>query len=164
MNEFHHRAPGVIGAVWDAPDVTAELICDGIHIHPSALRAAFRLLGNERSCVVSDSMCAAGMPDGTYEFGGQKVTVKGQKAMLLDGTLAGSVTNLFEEVQNLIRFGIPLSQIIRSVTINPASVLGENQKRGSIQIGKRADFTILKKAGFSLAYTICNGNIVAPLL
>ncbi|CAB1244738.1 N-acetylglucosamine-6-phosphate deacetylase [Ruminococcaceae bacterium BL-4] len=161
MNEFHHRAPGVVGAVWDTPNITAELICDGIHIHPSVLRAAFRLLRKEQSCVISDSMCAAGMPDGTYEFGGQKVIVKEHKAVLSDGTLAGSVTNLLEEVQNLIRFGIPLSRIIRSVTLNPASVLGEDQKRGSIQIGKRADFTILKKAGFSLAYTICNGEIVA---
>lgn len=143
MTGLHHRQPGMVGAVFDAPDVRAELICDGLHVHPAVLRIAFRLLGEERSVVVSDSMRAAGLPDGESELGGQTVFLKNGAARLADGTLAGSTTNLLDEIRNLVRFGVPLRQAVRSATINPAAAIGRDGEIGSIREGKRADFTVL---------------------
>ena len=95
MPPFTHRAPGVVGAVADNPHVMAEMICDGVHIHPSVVRATFAMLGKERMILISDSMRAAGMPDGRYTLGGLDVDVKGNRATLVsDGALAGSVTTL----------------------------------------------------------------------
>lgn len=143
MTGLHHRQPGIVGAVFDSPGVDAELICDGIHIHPAVLRTSFSLLGEKRSIIVSDSMRAAGMRDGEYELGGQKVFNSNGVAVLKDGTLAGSTTNMLNEVKNLLRFGIPLKQVVRSATINPASAIGMDGEIGSIQEGKRADLVIL---------------------
>ena len=99
----------MVGAVLEDDRVRAELICDGHHIHPAVLRTAFRLLG-DRALVVSDSMRANGMPEGEpFDLGGQLVTVRGGKATLEDGTLAGSVANLHQEVKNLVAFGIPFA-------------------------------------------------------
>ena len=95
MPAFTHREPGVVGAVFDSKHVFAELICDGVHIHPSMVRAAFAHDGGERICLISDSMRATGMPDGTYTLGGLDVNVSGKHATLAEGgALAGSVTNL----------------------------------------------------------------------
>ena len=96
----------------DDPECMVELICDGYHIHPSAIRAAFRLFGPERVILISDSMRSTGMENGTYELGGQEVTVKDRKAVLKDGTLAGSATNLYGCMCKAIEFGIPLEQAI----------------------------------------------------
>lgn len=110
MNGLNHRAPGAVGAVFDKArelGVRAELICDGFHIHPAVLRLAFALLGEELPVVVSDSMRAAGHADGEYTLGGQKVWVKKGRALLEDGTIAASTTNLLEEFRNLLGLGDP---------------------------------------------------------
>lgn len=146
MTGLHHRNPGVVGAVFDHPGIRAELICDGLHVHPAVLRMAFRLLGEERSIVVSDSMRAAGLPDGESELGGQKVFLKNGAARLADGTIAGSTTNLLDEVRNLVRYGIPLRQAVRSATINPAAEIGMDGEIGSIREGKRADLIALDES------------------
>lgn len=135
------REAGMVGAVLDSENVMAEIICDGIHICPATLRITFKALGEDRSVVISDSLMAAGMPDGEYMLGGQKV-YKRSDARLADGTLAGSVTNLFEEFHNLLGFGIPLRQAIKSVTINPAKAIGADKITGSIEVGKNADLLI----------------------
>ena len=119
MQPFGHRAPGLIGAAMDDPECMVELICDGYHIHPSAIRAAFRMFGPERVILISDSMRATGMENGTYELGGQEVTVKDRKAVLKDGTLAGSATNLYGCMCKAVEFGIPLEQAIMAATANP---------------------------------------------
>lgn len=137
------RSPGVVGAVFDDSRVFAEIICDGIHIAPAVLRTAFRALGEDRTVVISDSMSAAGMRDGEYALGGQTVYVKDGKATLADGTVAGSTTNLFDEFQNLLSFGIPLKQAVRSCTINPAKSIGVDNITGSIEAGKNADLLVL---------------------
>ncbi|HBL41673.1 MAG TPA: N-acetylglucosamine-6-phosphate deacetylase [Ruminococcaceae bacterium] len=142
MTPIQHRAPGVPSAVFDSESVTAELICDGFHIHPAVLRMAFRLLGKDRAVVVSDSMPAAQVGDGTYQLGGQTVYVKSGKATLADGTIAASTTNLFEEYKNLLRFGVDPQQAIRACTINPARVIGQDRVTGSLAVGKRADILI----------------------
>ncbi len=140
MSGLSHRAPGVVGAVLDTPSVSAELICDGFHIHPAVLRSAFRLLGDHRAVIVSDSMRAAGYPDGNYDLGGQLVTVSDGQARLSDGTIAGSTTDLLEEIQNLLEYGLPLEQVLRASTINPARKIGWEHDIGSLEAGKLADF------------------------
>ncbi len=142
MNGLTSREAGMVGAVLDSDGVTAELICDGIHICPATLRITFKALGEDRTVVISDAMMAAGLDAGEYTLGGQRV-IKTDAARLPDGTLAGSATNLFEEFQNLLSFGIPVKQAIKSVTINPAKAIGVNKITGSIESGKNADLLIL---------------------
>lgn len=143
MNGLSHRAPGVVGAVFDDSRVRGELICDGFHIHPAVLRTAFRLLG-DRALVVSDSMRANGMPEGEpFDLGGQLVTVREGKATLADGTIAGSVTNLHQEIKNLVSFGVPLAQAVKAATLIPAQAIGLEDEIGSIAPGKRADLVVL---------------------
>lgn len=143
MSGLSHREPGVVGAVFDDERVNGELICDGNHIHPAVLRTAFKVLG-DRAVVISDSMRAAGLPEGEVsELGGQAVYVKDGKATLKDGTLAGSVANLHEEIVNLVKFGIPLERAVKSATIIPAKILGLDDKIGSIKENKQADMVIL---------------------
>ena len=158
MNGIHHRKPGAVGAVFDDERVRAELVCDGYHIHPAVLRMAFRILGEDRTVLISDSMRAAGLPDGTSELGGQQVFVKDGMARLADGTIAGSTTNLYDEVKNLIRFGIPLRQAIKSATINPALAIGEAEKVGSIRVGKYADLVVLDD-NFDIRMVIAKGRV-----
>ena len=145
MQPFGHRAPGLIGAAMDDSECMVEMICDGYHIHPSAIRAAFRMFGPERVILISDSMRATGMKNGTYELGGQEVTVKDRKAVLKDGTLAGSATNLYGCMCKAVEFGIPLEQAIMAATANPARSIGIFDQVGSIRIGKQADLLLVSK-------------------
>ena len=141
MPFIRHRSPGVIGAASERQHVTAELICDGIHVHPSAVRMAFRLFP-ERICLISDALRCCGMPDGSYELGGQNVYLEGGAAHLEDGTIAGSAADLHTCLQNAVRFQIPEEEAIRAATLNPAKVMGIDREAGSIAPGKRADFLI----------------------
>ncbi|MBQ9414806.1 MAG: N-acetylglucosamine-6-phosphate deacetylase [Clostridia bacterium] len=156
-----HRSPGVVGAVFDAAPiygVRAELICDGFHIHPAALRIAFRQLGEDNSIIVSDSMRAAGYKDGEYDLGGQTVYVRDGKALLEDGTIAASTSNLHEELKNVISFGIPVKQAIKSATINPAKAIRVDDVTGSIKVGKRADIVVLD-AQYNVKLVIVKGEV-----
>lgn len=144
MPAFSHRAPGVVGAAAEA-DCVAELICDGIHVHPSMVCAAFRLFGRDRIALISDSMMATGLNDGSYSLGGQEVFVRGNLATLSDGTIAGSVTNLFDCMKNAISFGIPVQDAIWSATAVPAKEIGEFSNMGSLDIGKYANILLIDK-------------------
>lgn len=159
MTQLTARAPGVVGAVFDSGSVTAELICDGFHIAPAALRIAFRILGEDRTVIVSDAMMAAGLADGAFELGGQKVFVRGGKAMLADGTIAASTTNLYDEFRNVLRFGVPFRQALKSCTINPARVIRADQETGSIKQGKRADLLVLDSK-LAIRMVIVRGEVV----
>lgn len=145
MPPFTHRQPGVIGAVSDSPHVYAEMICDGIHIHPSVVRATFRMLGEDRIVFISDSMRAAGMPNGRYTLGGLDVNVEGKRATLVsDGSLAGSASSLMECLRTAVTLmHIPLETAVACATVNPAKCLGVYDTRGSITIGKKADVVLL---------------------
>ena len=157
MKPLHHRDPGVIGAAFDS-GAYAELICDGLHIHPSVIRMVFRLFG-EKTLLISDSLRCAGMPDGDYELGGQPIVVKNAKATLLDGTLAGSSISLLKAVQNAIRFGISPEQAICAATETPAKAIGVDSELGSIEPGKLADMLLLDRQ-FNLISTIINGEVI----
>lgn len=143
MPPFHHRDTGVIGAATDCEDVYVELICDGIHIHPSMIRSIFKLFGSERVCLISDSMEATGMADGEYELGGQKVFKKGPLATLSDGTLAGSASTLFDCMKKAVSFGIPLEDAIKAATVTPAKSIGIYPNVGCLDIGSKADILVL---------------------
>lgn len=145
MEPFLHRNPGLIGAAAERKDVYAELICDGIHVHPSAVRCAFALFGADRMILISDAMRAAGMEDGSYELGGQPVKKKGAHATLADGTLAGSVTNLADGLRNAVRFGIPLEDALKAVTVNPARSIGMERQIGQLRPGAEADIILMGK-------------------
>lgn len=158
MSGMTHRSPGVVGAVFDDERVRAEIICDGFHINPAVLRVTFRQLGEDRSVIVSDSMRAAGEPDGISELGGQTVYVKDGQARLKDGTIAGSTTNMHQEVCNLVRFGVPFKQVIKSATINPAREIHEDADIGSIKVGKFADLVVLDN-DLNIKMVIARGKI-----
>lgn len=147
MPAFTHRKPGVVGAVADSPHVNAELICDGVHIHPSVVRATFQMMGENRMILISDSMRATGMPDGHYMLGGLEVEVIGNRATLAsNGALAGSATNLMECMKTAVKeMGIPLETAVACATINPAKALGEYKNYGSISSGKKANLVLLDK-------------------
>lgn len=144
MPPLHHREPGPIGAGADAKWCEAEIICDGIHVHPAAVRAAFRLFGEDRMIFISDSMMACGLEDGVYTLGGQKVTVTDRKALLDNGTLAGSATNLFSCLKIAVRdMGIPFETAVRCATYNPARSIKVLDTVGTIENGKQADLLLL---------------------
>lgn len=143
MQPFAHREPGLIGAAADDPECMVELICDGYHIHPSVIRATFKMFGPERVILISDSMRATGMANGTYELGGQEVTVKDRKAVLKDGTLAGSATNLFDCMRKAMEFGVSVEQAIWAATRNPAISIGIYDRTGSVHVGKEADLLLV---------------------
>ena len=141
MPGIHHRKPGVIGAGSENDKVAAELICDGLHIHPSAVRMAFKLFPG-RICLISDALRCTGMPDGEYPFGGQMLTLKNGEARMPDGALAGSTATLYQCMLNAIAFGIPEETAICAATINPAREVGCDCDLGSIAPGKLADFIV----------------------
>jgi len=157
MNPFLHREPGVIGAAMDH-SAYAELICDGLHVHESAVRAAFRMFEG-RIILISDSLRCAGMPDGQYELGGQQVLLQNKKATLSDGTLAGSCISLMDALHNAVSFGIPLETAILACTRNPARAIGKEHEIGTIQEGALADFVLLNQT-LNIKAVILGGKVV----
>lgn len=145
MTGLDHRNPGVVGATVESKEVYAELITDGIHVHPVMVRAAFALLGEDRVVLISDSLRSTGMPDGIYDLGGQKVKKEGKRCTLVEGgNLAGSVSNVFDCMKTAVQLmKIPFKKAILASTINPAKSLGVEKELGSISVGKRADYLIL---------------------
>ena len=141
MPPIHHRKPGPIGAASEREAVIAELICDGLHVHPSSVRMAFRLFPG-RICLISDSLRCCGMPDGEYELGGQQVFLSGGVARLADGTIAGAASDLYADLRNAVAFGIAREEAIRAATIRPAREIGRADEIGSIERGKLADFVV----------------------
>lgn len=143
MPGLHHRNPGVIGAAFDS-NAFVELICDGIHVHPSMIRIIFQMFGSDKICLISDSMRATGLADGQYTLGGQDVYVKGSLATLKDGTIAGSVTNLMDCLRFLVnKVGISLEDAVCCASENPARSIGIFDSCGSLAPGKNADIVIL---------------------
>lgn len=142
MPGVHHRNPGVIPAAVENGTVRAELICDGMHVHPASVRLAFAMFGPTRMILVSDTLRCCGMPDGEYELGGQQVYLSGGVARLADGTLAGSATNLFDCMRKAISFGIAEEDAIRAATYNPACAIGAEGEIGVIAPGRAADFVV----------------------
>lgn len=147
MTSFSHREAGIVSTVLDDDAITCELICDAGHICPTVLKNTFKILGEDRGVVISDSMRGAGLGEGEFELGGQKVFVRhgGKYAVLNDGTIAASITNIYKEFKNLLSFNIDFKTALKACTINPARVIGEDKRIGSIATGKCADFVFLDR-------------------
>lgn len=162
MPSLHHREPGVIGAARDDEKVMPEIICDGIHVHGSVIRATFAMFGAERMILISDSLRATGMPDGEYPFGGQMIEVHGNRATLLGHpeTLAGSVTSLMGCMRQAVKFGIPLADAVRAASYNPAKSIGMENRFGSLEKGKDATCILLDKETLAIQKMIFRGNVV----
>lgn len=161
MSGISHRAPGVVGAAADHGNVEAELICDGIHIHPATVRQTFKMFGDDRIILISDSMEATGMPDGEYSLGGQKVIKKGNRATLADGTIAGSATNLMDCLRVAVqKMQIPLESAVKCAAVNPAKSVGIYDQYGSITVGKTANMVLLKEEDLSTVQVILKGKSI----
>ena len=142
MPPLHHRDPGPVCAALTT-DSFAELICDGLHLHPAMVRMAYAAKGHRRTVLVSDSMEATGMPDGNYSIAGQPVTVRDGRALTGDGALAGSTLSLFDGVKNLAAFAdIPFAEALYCATRAPADMLGLAHV-GDLLPGRMADFLVL---------------------
>jgi N-acetylglucosamine-6-phosphate deacetylase len=150
MRPFSHRDPGVIGAVLTSPDVNAELIADGIHVEEAAMKLLLLAKGAEHVTLVSDGLSATGMPDGKYMLGGFEVTVSGGVCRNAEGTLAGSTLTLDRALRNIVALGIALPDAVRMLTLNPATLLGIEFKKGSLRVGADADILLLDE-GLQLA-------------
>jgi len=160
MRELHHREPGVVGAALTSPELTVEVIADGIHIHPIVLKILTKIKEGEKVVLITDAMRAAGLKDGTYDLGGQEVIVAKGQARLKDGTLAGSVLTMDKAVKNMVnKVGIQLPKAIQMASLNPARSIGIDDKKGSLEPGKDADIVILNK-NLETELTIVAGKIV----
>ena len=159
MPPFSHREPGVTGAAFDTPDCDVELITDGIHICPTMVRAVFRLFGDDRVILISDSMMATGLTDGDYSLGGQPVKVKGNLATLADGTIAGSATNLMDCLRTAVKkMGIPLESAVKCAAVNSARSIGIDDRYGSLEPGKIANI-VLRDEELGLQAVIYEGKV-----
>jgi len=161
MSGYHHREPGVIGAVLDSPEVTAEVIADGVHIHPSALRLALAAKGQAKICLITDSIKAAGLGDGIYQMGNLEIVLKGNEVRLREGgSLAGSVLNLNEAVKNIMEWTrIKVNQAVNMASLNPSRVIGLEHEIGGIQEGKYANLVVFDKE-FKVLETFLKGRSV----
>lgn len=162
MDPMHHRKPGPIPAAAERAHVTPEIITDGVHIHPAMVRLAFRIFGPDRMIMVSDTMRAAGLKDGTYDLGGQDVTVKGPVATIANGALAGSVSDLMRCFHvAATQMDIPLADVVKAASANPAKAIGVDDRFGSLDAGHVASIVLLDKENLALKHVILRGLLLA---
>jgi len=160
MRSFHHREPGVLGAVLVHDELTAELISDNIHVHPVVMKLLVRTKGKNKVVLITDAIQAAGMPDGKYKLGKQNVIVKKGVCRLESGELAGSTLTMNEAVRNAMKsVGIPLRTAIKMATVNPAVAISVNKNKGSLEPGKDADIVIIDDE-VNVYMTIAKGKVV----
>lgn len=160
MRGLHHREPGVVGAALTSPELTLEVIADGIHIHPIVLKILTKIKEFEKIILITDAMRAAGLKEGTYDLGGQEAIVTKGQVRLKDGTLAGSVLTMDKAVKNLVnKIGISLPKAIQMASFNPAKSVRLENKKGSLEPGKDADIVILNK-NLEVELTMVAGKIM----
>ena len=159
MRPFHHREPGAAGALLLREDASAEIIVDGVHLHPAAVELAFRTKGAKGLILITDSIRAKNMGDGEFELGGQNVIVTGGAARLSDGTLAGSVLKMNVALGNMLRFsGCTMEDAVRMASRNPAETIGVFDRVGGIAKDKDADLVVLDKE-YNVVLTLCKGRV-----
>ena len=159
MSPLHHRDVGVVGGAFLHDELTTELIADGIHVSEQAIKLLYKNKGVHQIILVTDSIRAKGLSDGEYELGGQTVYVKNGKATLRDNTLAGSVLKMNDAVSRMMRvLNISIEDVVCMASSNPAKILGVYDRKGSIEVGKDADFVVLNK-DYEIIMTICKGRV-----
>jgi N-acetylglucosamine-6-phosphate deacetylase len=158
MRPLDHRDPGILGAVLENDELTADIIADGIHVHPSVVKLFLRAKGTDRAILITDAISATDMPDGIYNLGGLEVQVSNGRCEY-QGKLAGSVLTLDQAIRNVMSFaGLQLQQAAKLATLNPAQRLGISDQRGLLTAGRRADLVVLTPEG-QVAQTIIGGEI-----
>ncbi|MCL6610253.1 MAG: N-acetylglucosamine-6-phosphate deacetylase [Peptococcaceae bacterium] len=157
---LHHREPGLVGAVLACREISAEIIADGHHLHPSMLKLLHSVKGRRGLTLATDAISAAGLPDGEYLFNERKVTMHGRKITLPDNSMAGSSLTMIEAVKNMVNLaGIPLHEAVRMASLNPARVLGIENTKGALAPGMDADLVLLDK-DLNVRLTMAGGEIV----
>ena len=159
MRPFTHRDSGVIGAVLTTPEVTAELIADGVHVDEAAMQLLLRAKGAGGVILVSDGISATGMPDGKYMLGTFEVTVSGGVCRNSEGKLAGSTLTLDRALRNIVALGTSVADALRMLTLNPAKLLGIEYKKGSLRVGADADIVLLDE-GLHVTQVWARGEVV----
>ncbi|HET7658641.1 MAG TPA: N-acetylglucosamine-6-phosphate deacetylase [Bacillales bacterium] len=159
MSGLHHREPGVAGAALLRKELTAELIVDGIHSRPEIIELAYRMKGKDGLVLITDSMRAKCLKNGTYDLGGQTVVVENGQARLANGRLAGSVLKMKDALRNLIHFtGCSIAEAVQMGSLNPARQLKISDRKGSLAPGKDADMVILDDS-MQIVMTLCRGEV-----
>lgn len=160
MPALHHRDPGPLAAIFERPEVTCQVIADGVHIHPSVLRLAFHALGPDRFITITDGIQAMGLPDGRYVYNNVQYEAKDGAARYTDGTLIGTAVGISQLLGRLVRFApCSLAEAIKTVTENPARILGLGQTKGRLAPGYDADLVILEP-DLSVRATVVAGRVV----
>lgn len=157
MRPINHREPGILGAVFENDDVKCEVICDYIHLHPAIIKMIYKIKGADKINMISDSGIAAGLDISEFEVNGVKRYIKDGVVRLADGTIAGSARTLLDGVKNLVSSGIPLEDVSKMASLNPAKTLGLDDEIGSISVGKFADLVVLDK-DLNVCKTFINGK------
>lgn len=159
MRGIHHREPGAAGAALLFKELMVELIADGIHVHPEVMKLISRAKGTDGMILITDAMRAKCLKNGIYDLGGQDVSVSGGKALLADGTLAGSILKMNDSIKNTINATeISLEEAVKMASSNPAKQLKVFDRKGSIALGKDADITVLT-SDYQVDLTICRGEV-----
>ena len=162
--EFHHREPGVVGAVLDSESVTAEIIADGVHVHPATIRLALACKGEDGICLVTDSVRVSGLGDGIFPAGDRQVSVDKDRAVLKEtDTLAGGVISMGQAIKNMRHWcGLEIPQAVKMASLNPARLLGQGNRIGSLEEGKLANLAVLDE-NFNVKRTVIRGKEVYSL-
>lgn len=160
MRGLHHREPGTVGAVLTCDEIMAEIIADNIHIHPIVIKLLVQAKSVERTVLITDAIRAAGMPDGIYGLGGQRVTVKEGVVRIATGSLAGSTLTMDRAVENAMAAAdLSLAEALRMASYNPARVIEMEKKKGSLEPGKDADIVLLDDE-LKVVLTMVGGKVV----
>lgn len=159
MKGIHHRQPGTAGAALNSSAFTG-VIADGLHLHPGAIKLVEKMKSEKRVYLVSDAIAAAGMEDGEYVLGDQEIIVENGLAKLNDGTIAGSTLTLDQAVENYVKFSeATLLDAVRTVTLNPAKLLGKTDQLGTMKEGSKADLVVFNE-NYEVKYTLVEGEVL----
>ena len=162
MPGMHHREPGPLPAIFENSSVSAQIISDGVHIHPQMVAMTHRLMGCDRIVLITDGIQAMGLPDGHYVYNGIPYESRDGAARYHDGTLIGTALGLSEILKRFMKFtGVSLQEALKTVTLNPAKLLGIDDHKGYIKKGYDADIVLLN-SDQSAAATLVAGNVVYP--
>lgn len=159
MNALHHREPGLVGALLTDNRVSTEVIADGIHVHPGAIRLVLAAKGPEKTVLVTDCIRAGNLPDGEYTSGGLTIRVENGIARTKQGNLAGSTLSMIRAVENVVKLcNVPLEQAVHLASRNPANVIGLGQRKGTIEVGKDADLIAITE-NFEVLLSVIEGKV-----
>ncbi|MBC6934305.1 MAG: N-acetylglucosamine-6-phosphate deacetylase [Chloroflexi bacterium] len=160
MTGFNHREPGAAGAVMTLPQIRCELIADGVHVHPAAMRVLSRVKGADGVVLVTDAVRCAGLPDGEYMLDARSVMVKDGAVRLPDGTLAGSILTMDAALRNYIEAtGEPLERVWQACSWNAARAINLADRKGSLEVGKDADLALVDE-NINVCLTVAEGRVV----